>query len=97
MDDNIAAWLASISWPIVTRVFSSLGLGTITYLGADTALNSAFDSSKIALSGLTSEALQLLAMAGFFDSMSILSGGLVSSLSWLVMKKFALNTVGASS
>lgn len=95
--DNLAEWLAEISWPIVTRIFSSLGLGTVTYVGADTALTSALDSSKLALSGLTSETLQLLAMAGFFDSMSIVSGGLVSGLSWLVLKRFALSTVGASS
>lgn len=97
MTDTIAGWIASISWPIVSRLFASLGLGTLTYVGADSALNSAFSSSKLALSGLASETLQILAMGGFFDAMSILSGGLISGLSWIVLKRFALNTTGASS
>ena len=95
--ETIAEWLAKISWPIVSRLFASLGLGTLTYVGAESALDKAFSSSKLSLSGLTSETFQILAMAGFFDAMSILSGGVISGLSWMVMKRFALNTTGPSS
>ena len=38
------------------------------------------------------EVLQIIAMAGFFDAMAITSGGLVSGLAWLVLKKFALQS-----
>lgn len=94
--DSIAEWLAKISWPIVSRLLASLGVGTVTYVGAKSALDGALSSSKLALSGLTSETFQILAMAGFFDAMSILSGGVISGLSWIIMKRFALNTTGAS-
>lgn len=90
--DGIAAWLARISWPLVTRVMSSLGLGSITYVGADTALNSALGAAKSAFAGMTADIFQLLAMAGFFDAMSIASGGIVSGLAWMVMKRFALQS-----
>uniref|UniRef100_A0A1A7GEX2 Uncharacterized protein n=1 Tax=biofilter metagenome TaxID=1070537 RepID=A0A1A7GEX2_9ZZZZ len=39
---------------------------------------------------------QILAMSGFFDYMAITSGGLVTSISWLVLKRFALQTGTAS-
>lgn len=94
--DNIAEWLASITWPLVSRVFTALGIGTLTYTGADQALRGALNAAKTGFQGMASDILQLLAMAGFFDAMAIMSGGLIAGLSWLVMKKFALQTSGTT-
>lgn len=95
--EGLAKWLADITWPLVTRVLSALGLGTMTYLGADSALGTALSFAKGALGGLTADVAALLAMAGWFDFMSITSGGIVSGLAWLVMKRFALQTTGSGS
>ena len=93
--DNIAQWLASITWPLVSRVMASLGVGTVTYTGADAALTSALAAGKAAFVGMSADILSLLGMAGFFDAMAIMSGGIVSGLSWLVLKHFALQSTGA--
>lgn len=93
--DNIAEWLASITWPIVSRVFASIGLGTLTYAGADSALTQALTYSKNAFVGMSSDIASLLAIAGFFDAMAIMSGGIISGLSWLVLKRFALQSTGS--
>lgn len=93
--DDIAGWLARISWPLVSRVMGALGVGTLTYTGADTALTSALSAAKSNLAGLGGDVLQILAMAGFFEVMSITAGGIVSGLAWLVLKKFAIQTTGA--
>ena len=90
--ESIAQWLSDLTWPIVSRVLASLGIGTVTYAGAETALSGAIDTDKTAFQGMGGEVLQIIAMAGFFDSMSITSGGLVSGLAWLVLKKFALQS-----
>lgn len=90
--ESLAQWLGEISWPIVSRVLASLGIGTVTYTGAKTALETALGSAKTAIGAVGSEVLQIMAMSGFFDAMSITSGGLVSGLTWLVLKKFALQT-----
>jgi len=92
--EGIAEWLAKISWPLVSRVLVSLGFGYTTYEGADTAITNAISSIQGAFAGLGAEVLQLLAMAGVFDAMSITSGGIVSGLAWMVMKRFALQTTG---
>ncbi|MDA1813337.1 DUF2523 domain-containing protein [Bacillus cereus] len=92
--EGIAEWLAKISWPLVSRVLVSLGFGYTTYEGADTAITNAISSIQGAFAGLGAEVLQLWAMAGFFDAMSITSGGIVSGLAWMVMKRFALQTTG---
>ena len=91
---DLSKWLMDISWPIVSRVLAALGLGTVTYTGADTALNTALASAKASVAGLPSEVMQILAMAGFFEVMSITAGGLVSGLAWMVLKRFALQTTG---
>lgn len=92
--EGIADWLARITWPLVTRVLSALGMGTVTYVGADTALKQALQGAKDAFQGIAGEIAQLLAMAGFFDAMAIMSGGIVSGLAWMVLKRMALQTTG---
>jgi len=93
--EGIADWLARITWPLVSRALVALGFGYTTYEGADTALGMALSAAKAAMAGLGGEVLQLLAMAGFFEAMAISSGGLVSGLAWMVMKRFALQTTGS--
>ncbi len=95
--EGIAEWLAKITWPLVSRVMVALGFGYTTYEGADTALQMAIDSAKGAFTSFGGEVLQLLAMSGFFESMAITSGGIISGLSWMVMKRFALQTTGTGS
>jgi hypothetical protein len=90
--DTLAEWLARISWPLITRVLTAAGIGTVTYTGASTALNTALGSVQTALAGIGGDVLQLLAMAGFFEAMSITAGGIVSGLSWMVLKRFALQS-----
>lgn len=90
--EGIAAWIARISWPIVTRVLTAMGIGTVTYTGANTALSSALQAAKVAFAGIGADVAQLLAMAGFFDFMSITSGGIMSGLAWMVLKRFAIQS-----
>ena len=92
--DGIAAWIARITWPLVTRVFAALGLGTATYVGADTALSGALNAVRASFAGMTVDLLNLLLLSGFFEAMSIMAGGLTSSLAWMVLKRFALQTTG---
>lgn len=94
--DNIAQWLASITWPLVSRVFAALGLGTATFVGADSALSGALNAVKDSFSNLTVDLLNLLLLSGFFEAMAIMSGGMTSALAWMVMKRFALQTTGPS-
>lgn len=94
--DSIAEWLARITWPLVSRCLAALGVGTVTYTGANTALSQALQSAKDAFSGLAADVFALLAMGGWFDFMSITSGGIVSGLTWMVLKRFALQSTGQS-
>lgn len=93
--DTLARWLTDISWPIVSRVLSALGVGTVTYSGLNTAMDNVIASAQSAVQGLLPVVVQLAARAGFFDYMSITSGGLTTGLTWMVLKHFALKTGAA--
>lgn len=90
---GIATWLLSMARPLLGRVLAALGMGTVTYVGAAAALQSALSAAKTAFGGIGGDVLQLLAMAGFFQAASITTGALVSSLAWVTMKRYAALTV----
>lgn len=94
MFEGLADWLAKISWPLISRALTSMGVGTVTYVGAESALSSALNSAKAAFTSIGGDLLNIIAMTGFFDAMAIMSGGLVSGLAWMVLKRFALQNSG---
>lgn len=95
--DDIGSWLSTIAWPLVSRVMVAMGVGTVTYQGASSALSSALTAAKGAFMGLAAPILQLITMGGFFDYMAITSGGIMSGLAWLTLKHFALMTGSGTS
>jgi hypothetical protein len=96
MGEGLSKWLYDLSWPIVSRVMAALGLGTLTYTGVDAAITGVLDSAKSAFAGMAGDVVTLLSMCGFFDAMAITSGGIISGLAWMVLKRFALQTTGTA-
>jgi hypothetical protein len=88
----LAELLGAIAWPLVSRVLVALGIGVVTYAGADGALNTMLSAAKGAMSGLSGPLASYLAMAGVFDAMSAIAGGLVSGLAFMTLKKLALQS-----
>lgn len=96
MFDGFADWLGNITWPLVTRVLASMGMGTLTFTGADSALDSAIGSVVNSANSLAAPILQLVIMSGFFDAIAIMSGSISGGLAWLVMKRWAAIGSGAA-
>lgn len=89
--DSWIDWLWQACVPVAKRVLGALGFGYVSFEGASTALESAFSAVQTALGGLAGDVAQLLAMAGFFDFMSITSGGIMSGLAWMMLKRWAVS------
>lgn len=94
MGEGFAGWLASISWPIVSRVLAALGIGTVTYTGLDAAIQNGIDTARNALTGITPDVLAVLALSGFFEAMAITAGSLLGAVAWITLKRFAITTTG---
>jgi hypothetical protein len=93
--DSWFDWLWNACVPVVKKVLGSLGMGYLSFEGASSALQSAFDSIQTSFGGLIPEVASLLARAGFFDVMAITSGGIMSGLAWMVLKRWAVVGTGA--
>lgn len=91
---KIGEWLASLAGPIATKVLTALGVGTVTYVGLDAALTAGLDVARNALSGLTPDVMGVLALAGVFDAMAIIAGGMTTAVTLVTLKRFALHTTG---
>lgn len=91
---SIAAWLGALAWPLVSRVLLALGLGTVTYIGLSAAVNGALSAAKGVMGVLASEVAGILALAGFFEALSITAGAIIATIAFSVAKKFTLRAVG---
>lgn len=85
-----ASWLLSLAAPVASRVLVSLGIGTVTFVGLQAALNAALNQAKAAAGGLSGDVMSFVAMSGGFVAMSIIAGGAVTSVSMIALKKLAL-------
>lgn len=93
---DLAQWLMGLIGPLATRVLASLGMGVLTFTGLDAALTSALDAAKSAIGGLPLDVALIVARFGFFDFMAITSGGLLSGLVWMQLKRLAVISAVAS-
>lgn len=90
MMGGIGSWLTLAIGPLVKRALVAVGIGTVSYVGASLALNQLLGAAKSALSGLSADVVQILALGGVFEAMSIIAGGMVAALSYQALKKFSL-------
>lgn len=86
----IAAWLMSISAPLVFRVLAQLGIGFVTFIGVEAGVNAALTHAQNVYLGLPATVLQFMAIAGVNSALGILAGGITARLTLMAMKRFQL-------
>lgn len=80
--------MMALGGPLAKKVLTSLGIGVITYVGLDTAVNAALSAAKANFSGMTSSMVQIAAMYGFFTALSIIAGGIVGGMTMVMLQRF---------
>lgn len=86
---TMGAFFQSAIGPLVKRGLSAVGVGVVSFVGVEAALQGAMTAAKSAFGGMTGEVLQIAAMFGFFTAIGIIAGGLSAGLSMMVLKRFA--------
>lgn len=86
----IAAFLMSIASPIVIRVLTHLGIGIVSYIGVEAAVNGLISLAQNSWSGLPAVVLQFMAIAGVNTALGIIAGGVTARLTTMVFKRFTL-------
>ncbi|MDO5102399.1 MAG: DUF2523 family protein [Lautropia sp.] len=92
MLQGFAAWMLALAAPVAIRALAAIGIGAVTYVGADAALRSLLDQVQSNMAGITSELAGLLGLAGLYQAVSIIGGGMVSALAWSQLTRLGLLT-----
>jgi len=82
-------WLVALAGPVVRQALVSIGVGTITFVGLQSAVTSALNGAKSAVGGMPADIASIVAMAGIFTALSILAGGVMAGVSLMILKRFA--------
>jgi hypothetical protein len=89
----LAAWLMTLAGPLVLRVLTVLGIGTITFTGVTTGLQSLIDLAVTNWASLSVDILGLAGIAGIPQAIGIICGAMtarvglwaaVSATRWVV-------------
>lgn len=89
---GFAAWIMALVGPVAIKALAALGIGAVTYVGADAALRGLLDQVQSSMAGMTGELAGLLGLAGLYQAVSIISGGMVSALAWSQLTRLGLLT-----
>lgn len=88
----LATFLMALVGPLARQILVSLGIGLVTFVGLDAAVNGALNSAKGALGGVTGDVLAVCAMGGLFTAMSIIAGGITARISLMTLKRLGAVT-----
>jgi len=88
MSAGLGSFLAGIAATVTKRAMVGIGMGVVSFAALSTALQAALSSAKAAWGGLTGDVLAMVQIAGASTALSILAGGLVASVSVMLLKRF---------
>lgn len=76
--------------PVLVKVLAGLGIGIITYLGADALISNLIADLKNSLLGMPPQILQIVSLFGVIKAFSIILGAFTTALSIQTFKKFGI-------
>lgn len=86
----LAPLLVALAGPIARQILISIGIGVVTYVGLDAAVSTFVQSAANSINSMNMQAAQIFGLAGGFQALSILAGGLTFRVSMIAMKRFKL-------
>lgn len=87
---SIGSFIGQLAAPLARKAAISLGFSVVTYAGISAAVTGALSASKGSFGGIVGEVSQLVAMAGFFEALSIIAAGITASVTLVALKKFEM-------
>lgn len=91
---SLAAWLGALAGPLAAKALISLGFGFVSFVGVKAAIDGLVGLAQSSLVGLPPEIAAICARFGFFSAMGIITGGIVSGLVFIQLKRLSSVTTG---
>lgn len=76
--------------PILIRILTALGLGVVTYLGADFLVTNMISQLQTSVLGISPAVLQIVSLFGVIKALSIILGAFTTSISVQSFKRFGI-------
>lgn len=73
-----ATWLLSMAGPLVLRVFTTLGLGVMTFTGVTASLQGLIDMATSNWASMGADILALASIAGLPQALGIICGAMTA-------------------
>ena len=86
---SFGVYLASVSVPIAKRVLSGLGVGVVTYIGLDLALQTVKDMVIQNWGMMPAGALTLMTLSGVSQGVGIILGAIAARYSMIQLSALA--------
>lgn len=86
----LAPLLVGLAGPVARQILLSLGIGIATFAGLDIAVTGLVQASANAANSMSAEVAQIFGLAGGFQAMSIIAGGVTFRMSMIALKRFRL-------
>lgn len=85
----LASWLVSLAAPIATKVLLALGIGTLTYVGLDTAYNAAQGLVIQYYGQMGASSMAIVDLAGVGQAIGIILGAMAARLSLIMVGRLS--------
>lgn len=77
---SLSSLLMKLAGPMAMRILTSLGIGTLTYVGVSEAMDGLISAMTSAWSGLPSDVLALVSLAGVPQGLGIVCGAFTARI-----------------
>lgn len=75
---TLAAWLMTLAGPLVLRALTVLGIGTVTFTGVTSSLQTLIQMAVTNYAGLSADVLALAGLAGIPQAIGIICGAMTA-------------------
>lgn len=88
---NLSALLMALAGPVAKQVLIALGVGVVSFIGIDLALNALLDVARAAWAGAAAgDVAAYLAMSGANTALSLLAGAMLGRVALMATKSLRL-------
>lgn len=85
--DGLGSWLLELTSPIARRVIISLGLGVVSYLGLDSAVDGLLAQARQGWGTVSADVATYVAMCGANVGLALISGALIARTGLMALKR----------
>ena len=86
---GLGSWLVALAGPLAKQVLFSLGVGVVSFVGLDVALNALLNTAKASWGGSSATVAAYVAMFGGNTALSIIAGALIARISLIPLKSLS--------